>query len=752
MSHVFDVAIIGAGPSGIAAAMYAAQNGVQTVLIEKDSVIGGSALKAQIHTIKGHIDASSRIFLDGIIKKAWNQNIFHPEELIDRYYSLLEKSGTQVLCDHEVISIDVKENAIASVMCLTPSGKKLVSAKVFIDASGISIVEHLTGQNDFTGEKKCYMTAFIGKVETIGGRCYSKEAQQLLQDNVTSAKKKGELDYDIGINILPTVRGDIALLVVSDKDVDKDMGKVMRIQTQKAMKFLQAFGFGFENASIIGTTKNVFYDVNHTSKAKYLLSYDDIVSQKEFDNYVVTQTDENNTTHFSIPYDALVSSIYHNLLLCGKNIGMHMNVVELINGIALHLATGKAAGVAAAIAAKKNIHPGNVVVYEVQAQIEEDYDASPQLAAKIEAVPSSQSAPDGAFIENVKEWEDQYTSPLHQAAISLNRNSHSKAKKADSFETLDWALRLIDEKNDGVREMPPSKQEEIIDRVEDETHIMQVPPVEDKEDQAELLSDINDVLGIDDDLYVQSDSEIQKASVEITDITQEPDTYETVIQPLEKVQESIEPEEDDFIDLPSDIEERPSDIEDRPSDIEDLPSDDLEEDSEDKKSYGRFYDDMFQFNDPNEDIEELKKEVFKDEGEKIITQSDDIISMMYADDEDESLQKDESNASQDTLDTNTDEENQSELDKDISFMEHLVDQHESIANEDDYFTVYEPYNKRSERAGNQEPPIDKKKNLEDENPRTYLMPSEILGGLPNFTSSEDEEESTKKDIDDGEAT
>lgn len=52
-SHSYDIAIIGAGPAGIAAAIGASRLGARVRLIERDSTIGGSATNAMVGTLCG---------------------------------------------------------------------------------------------------------------------------------------------------------------------------------------------------------------------------------------------------------------------------------------------------------------------------------------------------------------------------------------------------------------------------------------------------------------------------------------------------------------------------------------------------------------------------------------------------------------------------------------------------------------------------------------------------------------------------
>src|SRR4051812_34915630 len=49
----FDVAVVGGGPAGIAAALSAAERGARTVLLEREPGLGGNVSNAYVHTICG---------------------------------------------------------------------------------------------------------------------------------------------------------------------------------------------------------------------------------------------------------------------------------------------------------------------------------------------------------------------------------------------------------------------------------------------------------------------------------------------------------------------------------------------------------------------------------------------------------------------------------------------------------------------------------------------------------------------------
>lgn len=93
----YDVAIIGAGPAGLAAAVSAKRNGAEkVVLIERDFRMGG-ILEQCIHM--------------GFGLKYFGEELSGPE-YADRFIELVEKEGISVLLNTMVLSIDGKEHII----------------------------------------------------------------------------------------------------------------------------------------------------------------------------------------------------------------------------------------------------------------------------------------------------------------------------------------------------------------------------------------------------------------------------------------------------------------------------------------------------------------------------------------------------------------------------------------------------------------------------------------------------------------
>ncbi|AEH24776.1 thioredoxin-disulfide reductase [Pyrococcus yayanosii] len=158
-SKVWDVIIIGAGPAGYTAAIYAARFGLDTAIISKD--LGGNmALTDLVENYPG--------FPDGI----------SGAELSKRMYEHVRKYGVGVIFD-EVVRIDQTECAYYEGPCqfiVKTKNDKSYRAKAVIIAVGAEPRKlNVPGEREFTGRGVSYCATcdgplFVGKeVIVVGG-------------------------------------------------------------------------------------------------------------------------------------------------------------------------------------------------------------------------------------------------------------------------------------------------------------------------------------------------------------------------------------------------------------------------------------------------------------------------------------------------------------------------------------------------------------------------------------------------------
>ncbi|QDA32190.1 thioredoxin-disulfide reductase [Thermococcus indicus] len=158
-NKTWDVLIIGAGPAGFTAAIYAARFGLETLILSKD--LGGNmALTDMIENYPG--------FPEGI----------SGSELTNRMHEQVKNLGVDIVFD-EVARIDPAECAYYEGPCKfavkTKNGKEYKAKTIIIAVGAAPRKLHVPGEEEFTGRGVSYCATCDGplfkgkKVVVVGG-------------------------------------------------------------------------------------------------------------------------------------------------------------------------------------------------------------------------------------------------------------------------------------------------------------------------------------------------------------------------------------------------------------------------------------------------------------------------------------------------------------------------------------------------------------------------------------------------------
>ena len=155
MKKHYDVVVVGAGVSGVAAAVASARGGVSTLLVEKNAFIGGATIMGLHQAICGLYlngeDKPQETLNDGIVREVVNLLQSSPvrvgrvyvlpyrqERLLEALQILIDKeSNLDVLCNSELVGI-VKENDLIRSIKIGDSSE--IDCSVVVDCSGKAIV------------------------------------------------------------------------------------------------------------------------------------------------------------------------------------------------------------------------------------------------------------------------------------------------------------------------------------------------------------------------------------------------------------------------------------------------------------------------------------------------------------------------------------------------------------------------------------------------------------------------------------
>lgn len=391
-----DVLVLGSGPSGFAAAYTAGKNGAKVILVEQCGDVGGISTTGLMSHWTG--SCGSPLYHE-ILRRSAEENegaykgnitaTIDPEKLKTLYLEMLSEVDCKIMLYTFAIDAICDGDKVLGAAVVNKSGITDIYAKVTIDATGDGDIAAKAGAEFVLGRESDNKMQPATLMFKVGGVDYSR-AVFLGSFESTYETEKGELQalarqhirHPAGhiLTYSSTLPGVVTCNMTNVTDVDgtraEDLTKATitcRKQMVDIVKYLREFVPGYENCFIISSASLIGVRETRHFKGKYILTEQDILEAKEFDDYVVKDAlfnfDVHNITgagldktgvqkHFkqksgyTIPYRCLLPEVKENLLLCGRNIsGTHI-AHSNFRAMPICVGTGEAAGTAAAIAVK----------------------------------------------------------------------------------------------------------------------------------------------------------------------------------------------------------------------------------------------------------------------------------------------------------------------------------------------------------------------------------------------------------------
>ncbi len=404
----YDVAVIGAGPGGIGAAVSAARMGMKTILVEQYGFPGGVATNGCCplyflfssngkQIIGGVADELIRILDEELHDASFMiEDYFMPEYLPINKRQLLYKvvstvegiriANSRLLKKSGVVSLfyahlfgAVEEGGrivAAAVDCL--EGPCLIKAKTFVDATGDAHMIYRagggTGTVMYSFEESMHksMSFEVGGVTAFNREVNNKVYKNLYEAGKTPANVLPHLA--IGHRLTPGVVqiGFNKALGMSVDSADMTrMDAELREQIPEIVDFLRREIPGFKHCYLINSaiqvgvragrgiigigklTKDIIAADELPEKPIALItkSYGSHSVKKEF-----TPKWRNVMQGISaIPLDALIPVRFTNVLACGRCISADPHVFDTFRMMTTCMVTGQAAGITAALSARDNV-------------------------------------------------------------------------------------------------------------------------------------------------------------------------------------------------------------------------------------------------------------------------------------------------------------------------------------------------------------------------------------------------------------
>jgi hypothetical protein len=393
----YDVVVIGGGPAGTAAAIASSRMGVKTLLVEQFGFLGGMATAGLViphfeaHRCGISLEIIERLKeVGGWGSKNWD-NTFDPEMWKFVTEQIALESGVKILYHCKFSNLEMRNSSIQYIIVSSKKGPILIKAKTYIDSTGDGDVAYLAGVPYEFGRPQDGKAQPLTMMFMLDNVSYLQENEKQLYEDIILAKKKFGSKYNLPYNrpwiVNLPFEGQVVVQLSHIYDIDAtDPWKLTyaeiegRKQAFESWRFLKKYIKGFENSNLISTASHIGVRETRHFIGEYILNLKDITTPVKFKDVIArcgfpidihepTSGVQRNIPlkqEFEIPYRVLIPKNCLNLLLSGRNISGTYEAFASYRVKGIAMATGQAAGIAAALSKLNNTDIRSVKITELQ--------------------------------------------------------------------------------------------------------------------------------------------------------------------------------------------------------------------------------------------------------------------------------------------------------------------------------------------------------------------------------------------------
>ena len=348
-----DVVVVGGGPAGFAAAVAAARQGCDTLLLERGYFLGGlftgcdvtilndmytPSAEGRVQAVFGICDELCRR-LEGQGMLAWQETPPNVDTEATKYFmeEMCVEAGVRILYGVQACGVVMSGDRVDHLVLETKSGRVAVKAGFVVDCTGDGDVLEWTGE-DFKEYKYD-----ISAMYRVGG---------VFQNRIGSVTPhEGVLTGHLGDGVKGVDGLDIYTLTNAQLEMRKRMwDKTMRLRKEggdeKAFLLSSPSLVGVRITRVLNSVFNVTTEGAATAE-----SYDDVIGFTGADS-TLRWGEESiprlKRKMWQIPYRSLVPKKVSNLLVAGRCFGFEEELMYDAREVGTCLMTGQAAGTAAA--------------------------------------------------------------------------------------------------------------------------------------------------------------------------------------------------------------------------------------------------------------------------------------------------------------------------------------------------------------------------------------------------------------------
>jgi len=406
-----DILVVGGGPAGIGAAIQAARNGAQVILVERHGFLGGNITACYVetcnHFLFKHPDKVGGLYKE--IEEKYKQQFGRSDDIrsdfpahrfsseylkvfLDKFF---EENKVKIL--YHTLAVDVlkEDNYVRGVVIASKSGLEIILAKIIIDTTGDADVAAYAGVDFLKGReldglcqpgtlnfRLCGVN--VEKFLKKGAQYYSNILRNMQEDKTSGLscpRKTAPMGRLTSSGMLSYINFSDVYRIDPTNVEDITRGEIIaRRQIIEFIEFIKKYWDGFENCELVSFAPIIGFRDSRRIIGEYTLTQEDIDVGRYFPDEIVRyprfydmlsltgRWDDSDTLYievqpdkeFSIPYRCLLPISVENLLVAGRCISTEHIAEASIRAISACMATGEAAGTAAALAINNRTSPRKV--------------------------------------------------------------------------------------------------------------------------------------------------------------------------------------------------------------------------------------------------------------------------------------------------------------------------------------------------------------------------------------------------------
>jgi hypothetical protein len=216
-----DVVVVGGGPAGCLAALAAGRNGADTLLIERQSCLGGMMTGGFVNLLTALVMMDAVTGGPAVVKGIslevfkrlqgaggtypWGPDVEHeqrmePAIMVRVLDQMMEESNVEVLFNTFAFDAIVKDHAVKGLAIANKSGGQVVSADVVVDASGDADIAAAAGA-PFMGDLHKARAGFHGAggslLMEVGGISFDRFLDYLKKRPKTTEQESRRLEEEV---------------------------------------------------------------------------------------------------------------------------------------------------------------------------------------------------------------------------------------------------------------------------------------------------------------------------------------------------------------------------------------------------------------------------------------------------------------------------------------------------------------------------------------------------------------------------